>query len=39
MVDLFERRLAEWKEKTPPAGTGASSGFHGGRSARERGRG
>jgi hypothetical protein len=39
MVDLFEQRLAKWKDRTPPAGAGASSGFHGGRSARQRGRG
>lgn len=39
MVDLFEQRLAQWRHKTPPAGSGTSSGFHSGRSARQRGRG
>ena len=39
MVDLFEQRLAQWKKRSPPAGSGASSDFHGGRPARQRGRG
>lgn len=38
MVDLFEQRLARWKNRTPPPASGALSGFNGGRSARQRGR-
>lgn len=39
MVDLFEQRILELEKKTPPAGSGASSGSFGGRPSRQRGRG
>ena len=39
MIDLFERRITELEKKTPPAGSGASSGSFGDRSSRQRGRG
>ena len=39
MVDLFEQRLAQWKNRTPPPTSGALSGLDGGKNARQRGRG
>ncbi len=38
MIDLFELRSAELKKKTPPAGSSASSDWHAGTTARQRGR-
>ena len=38
LVDLFERRIAEFEKKTPPTKVGASSGWFGGKSPRQRGR-
>lgn len=38
MVDLFEQRLNEWSNRTPPAEPEASAGLSEGKSARQRGR-